>query len=300
MLTHMNLERLKVFYAIYLRRSIVLAAQDLHVTRSAVSQSLKQLESEAGVILFLRDSKKFKPTPEAEELYRTLKPFMEELSATMQGFETGRKMIKGLLKVGAPMDFGSDRLTKLIAQFRRKHPEVTFELTLATPLRQLEMLKKGELDLALIDNGDVHAGAFPVRVQTVFKEDFVLVCSNKNYKDWNLKNASWQDLAQRPFVDYLAHGPVVRMWFKHHFNKSNMDIAVVYSAESVRAVLKAVSLDMGLGVVPQQLLRDEFADLKVITTERKSFINEIVLARLLEKKPSAREQEFVQLLKEKI
>jgi DNA-binding transcriptional LysR family regulator len=298
MLTLPNFEKLKVFYVVYLNKSIQKAAEDLHVTRSAVSQSLKSLEEEIGVGLFIRDSKKFQPTAPAEELFKSINPFISDLQTTLQHLESGRKIPAGHLKIGAPMDFGSGHLTRVIGEFRKKFPEITFELNLAVPIRQLEILCRGELDMAFIDNGDIHAGKYPVTVQSVMKEEFVLAVSERRYREARLKETSVANLSLIPMVDYVSHGPVVRMWFKHHFGKVPANLSVVYSAESVRAVLAAIASDIGAGVVPKHLLVGEFKDLKTISTPKKPFVNEILLARQQGKKAVAKEQEFIKFYRE--
>jgi DNA-binding transcriptional LysR family regulator len=299
MLNNTNFEKLKIFYVVYKNRSIQRAAEELNVTRSAISQSLKQLEGEMGVSFFLRDSKKFQPTSQADELYRIVEPFVNELTSTLQSFESGRKTIAGHIRVGAPLDFGSGHLTKLIAQFRQRYPQVSFELVLATPIKQLHLLTQGALDLAFIDNGDIHAQEFPVKTQSIAKEDFVMVSSAKNYKDWKLKDANVSALIACPIVDYLAHAPVARMWFQHHFGKKNLNLDIVYSAESVRAVLNAIQKDIGIGVVARQLLVGEFADLKEVNTVKKPFINEILLAQDFRRKPMNRELEFIKFINDR-
>jgi len=297
MLTFPNFERLKIFHLIYLNKSIQKTADALNVTRSAVSQSLKALEAEIGVTLFIRDSKKFQTTEQAAELFKAIDPFVSELHATLQSLESKKRLPVGHLKIGAPMDFGSNQLTKVIGHFRQRFPEVTFEVTLAVPVKQLELLCRGELDMAFIDNGDVHAERFPVTIQSVLREEFVLAASEKTHKTLDLKNPSFSNLSVAPIVDYVAHGPVIRMWFKHHFARIPSHLKIVYSAESVRAVLTAIASSIGVGVVPRHLLVGEFSHLKVVSTLKKPLVNELMLARQQGKKPTTKEREFIDFYK---
>lgn len=293
MLTIPNFERLKIFHIVYLNRSILKAANVLNVTRSAVSQSLKALEGELGTLLFIRDSKKFQPTPEAEHLFQAINPFVNELHTALQHLESGIKTPVGRIRIGAPMDFGSAHLTKIIGKFRKKYPLVTFELHLAVPVKQLELLCEGKLDMAFIDNGDVHAEKYPVSIQTVMKEEFVMAATEKLFKEFQLQNTSARSFTEVPIVDYLHHAPVTRMWIKHHFSKAPIQLNVVFSAESVRAVLTAIAEDIGIGVVPHQLLVSEFKHLKPIETSKKPFINQVMIARQQGKQTSFRETEFI-------
>lgn len=297
MLTIPNFERLKVFHIVYLNKSILKAADVLKVTRSAVSQSLKGLEIELGLPLFIRDSKKFQPTPEADHLFQTINPFVNELHTALQHLESGVKSPVGLLRIGAPMDLGSGRLTQIIGRFRRKYPQVTFELTLAVPIKQLDLLCEGKLDLAFIDNGDIHADRYPVSIQTAMKEEFVMVSSEKVWKEFKLQNLSFTTLMEVPIVDYLPHAPVTRMWFKHHFSKAPSQLNVAFSAESVRAVINAVASDIGVGVVPSHLLVNGHKHLKIIESTKKPFINHIMIARQQGKKANFRESEFIKFFR---
>jgi len=297
MLTIPDLNRLKVFYVVYANKSIVRAANVLNVTRSAVSQSLKALEEEVHATLFVRDSKKMQATPAAESLFKLMGPFFQELESTLQNIETGRKHPTGHLRIGAPLDFGSDHLTEIIGKFRHAHPSVTFDLFLGVPVKQLELLSEGKLDIAFIDNGDVFSKSYPISVETVQREEFVLVSSSKFYSE-NIKgDRSLGKLQGLPIVDYLAHAPVARMWFKHHFNKSITDLSVVYSAESVRGVLKAISLGMGIGVVPAHLVQSAKGQFKIVSTEKKELINQITLALPLSKKLTLTEKTFISFYK---
>lgn len=294
MLTIPDLNRLKVFYVVYVNQSIVHAANTLNVTRSAVSQSLKALERELHTPLFVRDSKKVQPTPTADSLFQLMEPFFQELESKIHQIETGRKHSAGRLRIGAPLDFGSEHLTEVIAHFRKQNPLVSFEVVLGVPVKQLDLLCSGKLDIAFIDNGDVFKKTYPISTETVQKEKFVLTASPKFYSDHIKGSQSIESLQKVPIVDYLSHAPVARMWFKHHFNRSISDLNLVYCAESVRAVTKAISLGIGAGVIPLYLA--EQARLKVISTQ-KELINQIPLALPLAKQPTFTEKSFISFYK---
>ena len=71
-----NLDRLKVFYHVFARGSVISAAKNLNVSQSAVSQSLQKLESEIKSPLFTRLHKQLVPTAAGERLFAIVKPFI--------------------------------------------------------------------------------------------------------------------------------------------------------------------------------------------------------------------------------
>lgn len=303
MLNLPDFNRLKVFYVVYVNRSLVKAAQSLNISRSAVSQSLKALEEELGLKLFIRNSKSILPTEPADQLFASVEPFISDLGATIHRLETGRKNSVGHLRIGAPQDFGSTQLTDAIVEFRKKNPFVTFELVLAIPTTLLELLSAGTLDMAFVDNGDIHAEKYPVSVVNVVKEKFVMVCSKKYFEEHvHHSKLKSEDLKKINFIDYLRHGPVVKMWIKHKFGKTALDLNVVFAAESVRAVIRAIQGGLGAGVVPEQMIEDDLRSgrLKLINAGDRDFINKISLARRLGRPTTAREKEFIEFYKKRV
>ena len=292
---------MKVFYVVYTHKSLINAAQAMNITRSAISQSLKALEEELQTKLFIRDSKRVLPTEPAHLLFRSIEPFIAELQAAVIQIETGKREPVGHLRIGAPQDFGSTHLTEVIVDFRRRYPQITFELLLAIPVTLLEMLTNGKLDIAFVDNGDFHAKNYPVSTMIVMKEKFVLVCSSK-YFDEFVKRPSikYEDLKNFEFVDYVHHAPVVKMWIKHHFGKVPPELLVSFSAESVRAVIKATKGGLGVGVVPEHLVEADLKSdrLRLISATGRDLVNHITLARRLEGPITAREKQFVEFYSE--
>ncbi len=97
-----NLDRLKTFYYVFSRQSIVAAANTLHVSQSAVSQSLQKLEQEIKSPLFTRLHKKLIPTAAGIELFRIVEVFMSELDAYLNELNLSKDTPIGELRIGAP------------------------------------------------------------------------------------------------------------------------------------------------------------------------------------------------------
>ena len=75
-----SLEWYRVFYQIARQGSVSRAAEALFITQSAVSQCLRLLEQELGVVLFVRTPRGMRLTPEGEELYRFVARGVESIA----------------------------------------------------------------------------------------------------------------------------------------------------------------------------------------------------------------------------
>lgn len=301
-----DLNRVRVFYYIFLHRSVAQAAKELHVTQSAVSQSLSKLEGELNQVLFTRAHKKLIPTSEAEELFKTVEPFFEVLQSNLEKIQQSQQIPRGLLKIGAPVEFGEKYLIKASAKFRNIHNKVRFLLEFAHPDSLLPKIKSGELDFAYVDifsrQGEYSRETALFDIKPIFVEKLVLVCTAKYYDQSIKGNHNYQTLSQCSFISYQLHAPAIKSWFRYYFNKLSVPILPVLSVESVKGVIGAIREHLGLGVVPSYLIENEIrqGEMIVIKPESIDLINNISLVRLLDKIPNLTEKEFVKFFKESI
>src|SRR5687767_5264896 len=119
-----DFNRLRVFFHVHQARSVSAAATALHVTQSAVSQSLAKLEDELGAQLFVRRHRAIVPTAAAEALFAVVEPFVTALHGGIEQIHRSRHALVGTLHIGAPVEFGSHRLPEALAGFSRAHPGV--------------------------------------------------------------------------------------------------------------------------------------------------------------------------------
>lgn len=301
--------RLRVFFHVHRAGSVTAAAAELHVTQSAVSQSLAKLEQELGAQLFVRRHRRLVPTPAATRLHAIVSPFVAALDEGLPAIHQAQHELRGVLRLGAPAELGAHRLPPALAAFRQANPGVSFELVLGPPSELLPRLDEGRLELAFVDVFEPPLGGrslAPVpsarmaglEVVEVMEEPLVLV-GERGYEAARLSGSrAFGRLAEASFVEYQASAPAVRGWFGHHFGRipSRLDIALV--VESVQAVLTAVRHGMGLGVVPSHTVAAELeaGTLVAIGTRRRAIVSRVSLVRVLDKVPSRAEKAFVRFL----
>ncbi len=306
MLNNIDLNRLRVFYCIYGSNSVVGAADKLNITRSAVSQSLKKLEVELGSPLFSRVHKQLVPTGEADRLYNVLIPFFKELEKEVTCIRQGQNEPIGLVKVGAPIEFGQNYFPAIIAEFRKHHPLVTFSLSFGESGKLTEMVRDGSLDFALVDlflmEGRYLANSAVITTSPLISEEIILICSKKYYEEEMERDATFEALTKCDFIDYNQNSLTLRAWFRQHYGKYVFSPKVVFTVDSVRAVKSAVRNSTGLGIVPSHIVYNEIrnGELIHIRSPRKEIVNSIAVLQLLDKIPSLAEKKFLRFLTEMV
>lgn len=292
---NLDLNKLRIFTAIYETKSVTKAGERLRVTPSAVSQSLTQLESELGFHLFQRISKKLLPTAQADSLFSVVQKYNMELSECLTQARASKNTISGLLKIGAPPEFGSRQVVQRASSFF-KHHDARFQIEFGLPDELLQKVVSQELDFAFCDGGPyLKKYSKLILHQTVFKEEAVLVCSREFYQMEVRGDYSFGHLSSLPHSEYRPDRKVLNLWYQHHFGKTPVSLDLRLSAPQVNAMIQAALAGMGLVFIPTHLIQAELKSKKlvVIPTKKSAYVNPIVLVQKADKVPTLLEKKFI-------
>ncbi len=301
-----NLDRLKVFYHVYTQESVVAAANTLHVSQSAVSQTIQKLESEINCPLFIRLHKQLVPTAAGERIYSIVQPFMTDLDSYLKFLKQAKDHPVGELRIGAPPEFGKAYLPLIVANCRERYQAVTFTLKFGGPETLLPLLRKGHVDFALVDmfltKNTVIGNLAMYHFAPVIEEEIILACSKHYYQQCVREDLSFTSLSQQNFISYRKDLQIIKHWFGHHFSKPNVHVRDVLTVDSHEAVIAAIKHNVGMGIVASHLVKDELRNAQIvrIQTSQPDIINPISLAYLQDKIPTFTEKFFMKYLVETI
>ena len=137
---------MKLYCRIIETGQLSLAADDLNLSKGAVSKQLAKLEAHLGGRLLNRTTRRLTPTEAGTAFYERAKLILEsveEAECVVSGLTAEPS---GTLKINAPMSFGFLHMGKLISKYQLKYPKVTIDITLHD--RQIDLVEEG-YDLAL-------------------------------------------------------------------------------------------------------------------------------------------------------
>ncbi len=143
-----KLELYKVFREVAETGNITAAAQALFISQSAVSQSVKQLESELHTRLFARNSRGVTLTGEGKMLYEYVRSAMGLLETGEAKLSQTRELQMGQLTIGASDTVTSQYLLPYLKQFHRQYPAIHIQIVSGRSYKVLGMLQSGKVDIA--------------------------------------------------------------------------------------------------------------------------------------------------------
>ncbi|WP_315734881.1 MULTISPECIES: LysR family transcriptional regulator [unclassified Bradyrhizobium] len=129
-----KLSSLRAFVKVVESGSFAEAGRQLRLSRSAISKYIGELEQSLGVQLIVRTTRHASPTETGQLYFERAVSILAELDAADQAVSQSQAAPRGLLRVNAPMSFGTMRLGPVVADFMARYPELQLQIVLSDDL----------------------------------------------------------------------------------------------------------------------------------------------------------------------
>lgn len=171
-----TLKQLQVFVSTAQTESISLGAEKCFISQAAASMSLSQLENMLGVTLFDRVGKRIKLNANGYSLQAKAVQILDK-AKEFETFATNDKSLSGKLTIGASTTIANYVLPKYIAQFKKIHPNVDFELICDNTKKIIHDIETLNCDVAFIE-GECHSHI--IKASLWKKDNLKIVCNAKH------------------------------------------------------------------------------------------------------------------------
>ena len=167
----MTLTELKYIVAVARERHFGRAAEACFVSQPTLSVAIKKLEDELNVQIFERGTSEVSVTPIGEQIVTQAQRVLEQTLAIKEIAKLGKDPLVGPLRLGVIYTIGPYLLPTLVKQMIKRVPQMPLMLQENYTLKLIELLKQGEIDVAIM------ALPFPetgLMVRPLFDEPFVV------------------------------------------------------------------------------------------------------------------------------
>jgi DNA-binding transcriptional LysR family regulator len=129
-----RLDCLRAFVATVEHGGMAAAARKLNSTRARISKQIQALEHDLAVQLLMRTTRSLSLTEAGTTYFESAVEALHALDDGAQRAREGVGVVKGLLRINAPVSFGIKRLAPLLPRFQTANPDIQFEVTLTDEL----------------------------------------------------------------------------------------------------------------------------------------------------------------------
>ena len=148
----LEVRHLKLVQAVTAHGSLTRAGAELHLTQSALSHQLRDIELRLGTSLFLRVGKRMVLTPAGEQLLRSADDVLAMIDRTEETIRRLAGTSGGVLRISTECYTCYHWLPSLLKEYRRAHPRVEIQVEAEATQHPLPYLLDGRLDVAIVSD----------------------------------------------------------------------------------------------------------------------------------------------------
>lgn len=249
----MNIEQLLYIVEVAKYSSLSIAAQNLHVTQSTISQSITNFEKELGIKILKRSrGHGAVPTDEGRiilKLAYEVQKKLEEIKETanlMNSTEVGDLKISSLPGL---MTF----LVKAISAFRHEYPHVNLEVTEKSGNAVIEDVRQHTIDFGLI----TYSNDLSINMEGIAFEAFIegkqKVYVSKHSPLAFLGTVTPNDILDQTLVTYKGE---LMQYFVQDFFKRYKPLKILFTSNNMAGVLQAINENLAISFAPDFVMKN--------------------------------------------
>ncbi len=259
----MTLFSYEIFDAVARQGSFNKAAQQLHLTPSAISHAIAVMEEELGFALFNRGKNGVSMTSYGASLYPSIRDVLNSDEALKQSIARLNGLEKGKVKLGAFNSVCASLLPGLLKSFAAQYPQIEIEVYQGTYDDVKEWLRTGQVDIAFLSSTCKEE----FNLTELFREPLLCIVPQ-----------DWPEPENGVMTPALMNGQSFRGAVRRH-RRRNAPVPEKYKVGTERRChviddqsnIAMVEAGLGISIMPQMLLRDCKAAVKIYPIEPEEY-----------------------------
>ena len=256
---NINLELYKTFYYVAKNGSISRAANELLISQPAISKSIKTLEEQLSIQLFIRKKDGVTLTEAGSALYKKIHDAMSLIWSAENDLEILTNQESGTINIGASKTIIHEYLMPYIKSFHQKFPNVNFRIYTESKEELIKSLKMGTIDFLFAN--------LPTTISSDFEEikllklHDVFVASN-DYKELKGKSLTIQDLQKYPIL-LLNKKTTLRTIFDDYCAEKHINITPKMEFSSNSLIKDFAEAGFGIALLTKEHIKKELDENKL-------------------------------------
>jgi DNA-binding transcriptional LysR family regulator len=247
----MELRHLKYFIAVAEELHFGRAAKRLAMSQPPLSQQIKSLEEEVGVILLKRSKRQVEITAAGQIFLEEARKTIIQVDQTIRAAQRAARGEIGQLAVGFVSSAVYGKVPSIFRLMRTRFPEVSLLLQELTSEEQVEALKANRIDVGLVRPPILAAESLPLQV--IWREPLMVVLPIGNPLTLETEIAV-ESLAEESFIQIPRHvAPGFYDQFIRICARAGFSPKIVQEARTTPTIVSLVAGGMGVSILPASL-----------------------------------------------
>ena len=289
-----KLELYRVFKEVAETGNISLAAKNLYISQSAVSQSVKQLETALQARLFARSPRGVSLTWEGQMLYQYVRSALGLLATGEDKLSQAQQLLLGTLTIGASDTVTSFFLTPFLETFHRQHPGIRLKIVSGRSAKVLSMLRSGAVDIAFASSPSEPG----LSTWSCFATHSVFVAGSGYDCDFDHVYTR-QEIADFPLI-LLERKASSRVFLEQCFLQSGITLTPEIELSSRSLLVSLAKIGLGVAGVTLEFVQDALlsGDIRLLKTDFTIPARSVDMCTLQEVTPTAAATAFMEMVRQ--
>ena len=248
----MDTQGLKAFLAVAEQHSFSAAGEQLHLTQSAVSKRIQQLEQQLNTLLFDRHNRTVSLTEAGFALLPKARQILDLVADTELRLMNLDGEVSGLLSMATSHHIGLHRLPPLLREFTARYPAAQLNLSFMGSERAYHAVSLRQVELALTTLEENHHSADSIESTPLWQDEMVCVCA-PDHPLSRKQGLTLSDLAEVPAIlpqpDTITF-QLIEQVFSHNGLKLNAPMPTNF----LETIKMMVSVVIGWSMLPASMM----------------------------------------------
>ncbi len=257
-----NLELYRVFYVVAKCGSLTKAAEELYISQPAVSQAIKQLESQLGGKLFNRTHKGMELTETGgKQIFDTVEKALKLFADAESKYAELKDTATGIVRICASDTVSTHFLLPYIKKYHEKYPNVNLILQNCTSSETIELLKNNKGDIGFvnlpIDDTDINLSNSVMQLHDTF-------VASENFKELTKGVVDLKRLQDYPLL-MLELSTATRQAIVSFAHSQGIHLHPEIELASLELMVQLAKNGIGIACIPREFVLHELNEEKSLT-----------------------------------
>jgi LysR family transcriptional regulator, regulator for metE and metH len=242
--SNLDLRHFRLVLAVTEAKNLTAAARRLHLTTSALSHQLRQLESIANTRVFVRDGRSMRPTRVGEMLFDTAERVLESVYDAEEQLRSDGVVHAESIRLCSHCYTGYHWLPAVLDAFKQTHPKVDVRIVPDETRRPFDGLHENRLDLVISFAPSMERG---LATKFLFRDDLLLLVSKK-HRLARQRFVNLRELREEHLILY-THSINESLFVQQHLAPANIRPKRFTGIALTEGILEMVKANLGVTVL---------------------------------------------------
>lgn len=230
------------------------ASEACHISSSALSRSIKQLEESLGVCLFERDNRTVRLTHEGVTFQRYAREALSQWDMVRNALLKEAQELQGELSMYCSVTASYSFLHDILRRFRSSYPKIEIKLHTGAPEPAIQRVLKGDEDIAIAARPDTLPNTLAFKSTGLSPLLFIAPTDDPVIAPQFAEDIDSVNWSQVPMI--LPEKDLARNRVDRWFSNKALKPTIYAQVAGNEAIVSMVSLGFGVGVVPKIVLEN--------------------------------------------